>query len=132
MLQAYGLPQIFYTLTMAENKWEHLKIILENTDNKDTLPTNRPLHVYLHYHNKLTNIRNKLWKSPDLVQWGEWLHYFERDEFQNRGTIHTHGFAYTEKSISELISQNTIRADMPDPMLEPELYHLVLKYQIHK
>jgi hypothetical protein len=131
MLQAFGLPQIFYTMTIAESRWKHLKVILENTDNKDSLPTNRPLHVYLHYHNKLTNLRNKLWKSSNLVQWGEWQHFFERDEFQNRGTIHTHGFAYTEKKIPELIASNTIRADIPDPILEPELYHLVLTYQIH-
>jgi hypothetical protein len=82
---------------MGEDKCPHIKEILKNTDNKDSLPTNRPLHVYLHYHNKLTNIRNKLWKDPEIIQWGKYLHYFERDEFQNRGTIHTHGFTYTEK-----------------------------------
>lgn len=38
MLQAYGLPQIFYTLTMAEDKWYHLHYILSTTDNHDTLP----------------------------------------------------------------------------------------------
>ena len=41
-----------------------------------------------------------------LVQWGKWIHYFECDEFQNHGSIHTHGFAYTEKKIPELISLN--------------------------
>ena len=35
------------------------------------------------------------------------------------------------KSISELIDSNIIRADMPDPNLEPELYELVKKHQIH-
>src|SRR2546421_11489612 len=28
MLRSYGLPQIFYTLTMAEDKWPHLRQIL--------------------------------------------------------------------------------------------------------
>ena len=132
MFQTYGLPQIFYTMTMGEDKWLHLKEILKNTDNKDLLSTNRPLHVYLHYHNKLTNIRNKLWKDPEIVQWGKYLHYFERDEFQNRGTIHTYGFTYTEKKIPELIEKETIRADMPDPITEPILHQLVSTYQIHR
>ena len=124
MFQTYGLPQIFYTMTMGEDKWLHLKEILKNTDNKDLLPTNRPLHVYFHYYNRLTNIRNKLWKDSEIVQWGKYLHYFERDEFQNRGIIHTHGFAYTEKKIPELIEKNTIRADMPNQITESILYSI--------
>src|SRR5207247_10292284 len=72
-----------------------------------------------------------LWKNPNLTNWGDWLHHFERDEFQNRGAIHTHGIAYLSKSIPELIDSNIIRADMPDPNLEPELYELVKKHQIH-
>jgi len=123
---------MFYTMTMSEGKWEHLKQILSQTDNSDTLPTNRPLHVYLFYHNKLKNIRKKLWKNEKLVQWGRLENYFERDEFQNRGTIHTHGFAYTELNTPELIAANTIRADVPDPILEPELYLLVTTYQVHQ
>src|SRR6185369_2317215 len=93
MIQSYDLPQIFYTLTMTEDKWKHLEQILSKTDNNDTLPTNCPLHVYLFYHNKLNNLRKKLWKNEKLVQWGKLENYFERDEFQNRDTIHTHGFA---------------------------------------
>src|SRR5207247_11213258 len=72
-----------------------------------------------------------LWKNPNLTNWGDWLHHFERDEFQNRGAIHTHGIAYLSKSIPELIDSNVIRADLPDPNLEPELYELVKKHQIH-
>lgn len=77
MINAYSLPQIFYTMTMAEDKWPQLGTILESTDNNDTLPTNRPLHVYMFYRNYLNNIRNKLWKNPNLVSWGKWEHYFE-------------------------------------------------------
>nr|CAG8646553.1 10458_t:CDS:2 [Entrophospora candida] len=58
---------------MGENKWPHLNQILKNSDSGDTIPSN--------------------------LQWGKWMHYFEHDGFQNRGSIHTHGFAYTEKKI---------------------------------
>ncbi|GES97445.1 Pif1-like helicase domain-containing protein [Rhizophagus clarus] len=131
IVQAFGLPQIFYTMTMAESHWSHLHNILSKTDNKDTLPSNRPFHTYLHYHHRLSSIHQYLWKNPNLTNWGNWLHHFERDEFQNRGAIHTHGIAYLSKSIPELINSNVIRADMPDPNLEPELYELVKKHQIH-
>src|ERR1051325_1340238 len=131
MVQGFGLPQIFYTMTMAENHWTHLRNILSKTDNKDTLPSNRPLHTYLHYHHRLSSMHQYLWKNPNLTEWGNWLHHFERDEFQNRRAIHTHGVAYLSKSIPELIDSNVIRADMPDPNLEPELYELVKKHQIH-
>ena len=131
MVQGFGLPQIFYTVTIAENHWTHLHKILSKTDNKDTLPSNRPLHTYLHYHHHLSSVHKYLWKNPNLTNWGDWLHHFERDEFQNRGAIHTHGIAYLSKSIPELIDSNIIRADMPDPNLEPELYELVKKHQIH-
>ena len=131
MVQAFGLPQIFYTMTMAENHWTHLRKILSKTDNKDTLPSNRPLHTYLHYHHRLSSMHQHLWKNPNLTDWGNWQHHFERDEFQNRGAIHTHGIAYLSKSIPELIDSNVIRADMPNPSTEPELYELVKKHQIH-
>jgi hypothetical protein len=131
MVNAFQLPQIFYTTTMNENGWEHLKTILTFTDNGDTNPTNRPLHTYLHYHHRLESIRNKLWKNPKLSEWGKFNHYWERDEFQNRGAIHTHGVAWVEKPIDELIELNVIRADVPNPIHEPELYELVTKFQIH-
>src|SRR6266498_2672661 len=50
MVDAFQLPQIFYTTTMNENGWKHLKNILSLTDNKDTNFTNRSLHTYLHYY----------------------------------------------------------------------------------
>jgi len=123
MIHAYGLPQIFYTMTMAEDKWPHLHQILRTSDNNDTLPTNRPLHVYMFYRNYLNNIRNKLWKNPNLAGWGKWKHFFERDEF--------HGFVYTERKTPELIALDIIRANVPDPDIEPELYRLVTTFQVH-
>jgi DNA replication protein DnaC len=131
IIKTFNLPQIFYTVTMAEGKWKHLHEILKKTDNGNTIPTNRPFHVYHHYQNRLKSIHHYLWKNEKLCKWGKWKHHWERDEFQNRGAIHTHGIAYVEKSINELILNNIIRADLPDPNLEPELYQKVLTHQIH-
>jgi hypothetical protein len=55
----------------------------------------------------------------------------ERHEFQLRATIHTHSLLWTQRTIDELIAENYIRADVPDPILKPKLHALVLKHQIH-
>ena len=49
MVNVKGLPTLFITLSMAESKWIHLTEILRNTDNGDTLPTNRPFHVCMYF-----------------------------------------------------------------------------------
>jgi hypothetical protein len=118
-------------MTMAEDKWPHLHQILQSSDNHDTLLTNYPLHVYMFYCNYLNNIYNKLWKSFNLTRWKKWEHFFECDEFQNRETIHMHGFAYTEKKTLQLISLDIIYTDILDPDTKPELYCLVTIFQTH-
>jgi PIF1-like helicase/Helitron helicase-like domain at N-terminus len=131
MMNRYGLPQLFITLTMNEGRWQHLKKILSKTDNHDTLPTNRPFHCANHFVHRLRSMKNNLWKNSELTNWGEILHFFERIEFQNRGSAHTHGCLWTTKSINDMIRDNVVRADLPDPEKEPELYTLVRTHQIH-
>src|SRR3954462_10042106 len=48
-----------------------------------------------------------------------------------RMMLHIHDLYWTSMSISQLIQDNYIRADMPDPIQEPELFHLVNRYQRH-
>ncbi|GBC08933.1 hypothetical protein RclHR1_00850014 [Rhizophagus clarus] len=74
---------------MNENGWEHLKTILSLTDNAN------PMH---YYHDRLGSIRNKLWKNPKLSERSKWIHHWERDEFQNRGAIHTHEVVWLLKN----------------------------------
>jgi len=57
--------------------------------------------------------------------------FFERVEFQNRGAAHTHCCLWVTENKDAMISQHTIRSDLPNPELEPELYELVKKHQIH-
>ena len=60
------------------------------------------------------------------------LELIERFEFQLRGAIHSHCLLWSEKQIPQLIRENYIRADIPDPTKEPRLHELVMKYQIHR
>jgi PIF1-like helicase/Helitron helicase-like domain at N-terminus len=131
MISSYGLPSLFITLTMAESHWTHLHKILKVTDNHDTIPTNRPLHITLHFIYRLQQLKKHVWKNPEFSNWGNLIHYFERVEFQNRGAAHTHGIYWTSKTIEQMIAENIIRSDLPDPNTEPELYVKVMANQIH-
>ena len=42
-----------------------------------------------------------------------------------------HTCLWVSASIDEMIANNVIRADLPDPDLEPELYNYVKQHQIH-
>ena len=95
------------------------------------MPVNRPLHTTLHFIHWLKSLKKVVWKDPKVSEWGSYKNYFERVEFQNRGAAHTHGVYWTTKSIQDMISNNTIRSDLPDPLVEPELYNCVMRLQIH-
>jgi hypothetical protein len=131
MTNEFGLPTLFVTLTMAESKWTHLKEILEATDNGDPLPTNRPLHSTLYFVHLKQEIKHSIWSKQENCRWGELNHFFERVEFQNRGAAHIHTCLWVSAQINEMITCNVIRADLPDPELEPELYSYVKQHQIH-
>lgn len=131
MISSFGLPSLFITLTMAESHWKHLHKILKVSDNHDTIPTNRPLHTTLHFIYRLQQLKNNVWKNPEHSEWGNITNFFERVEFQNRGAAHTHGVYWVSKTIEEMINENLIRSDLPDPNTEPELYEKVKANQIH-
>lgn len=119
------------TLTMAEGHWAHLRHILTNSDNGDTIPTNRPYHTTLHFYNRFSCFKKEILSKPNVSEFGSLLHYYDRFEFQNRGGIHTHSALWTGKSVNELIEMNYIRATLPDAVQEPNLYEKVLTHQIH-
>jgi hypothetical protein len=131
MISYYGLPSLFITLTMAESHWKHLHKILKVTDNHDTIPTNRPLHTTLHFIHRLQQLKNNVWKNSEHSKWDNINHFFERIEFQNRGAAHTHGVYWISKTIEQMINENLIRSDLPDPITESELYEKVKANQIH-
>src|SRR5213075_2029310 len=111
MMREYGLPSLFITLTIAESKWTHLKTILQSTDNHDTMPTNRPLHTTHHYIHRKQELKQHIWMKPANSNWGELKHFFERNEFQNRGAVHAHSCVWVTESIEDMIRNNVVRSD---------------------
>ena len=131
MLQKLGLPTLFITLSMAESRWTHLHDILTNSDNGDTLPTNRPFHCANYFVHRFQSLKKELYNKADLTGFGNITDFFDRVEFQNRGAAHTHSCYWTTNTIETMIANDVIRSTMPDPLYEPELYSAVIANQIH-
>jgi len=128
VLSSRGLPALFVTLTFNDT-WAEFVHILRNASS--TLPSDNPWAGVEYYYERILNLKNKFLKHP-TARFGKLLELIERFEFQLRGAIHSHCLLWCEKSIPQLIRENYIRADIPDPAREPQLYALVMKYQIHQ
>ena len=129
MLKAFNLPTLFVTVTFSE-KWSQYEEILRRAGG-NSLPSNHPWEAVEYYYERLYQLRKNFWSKPHLTGFGKLLESVVRCEFQLRQAIHSHMLFWTQKSIPEMIARNYIRADVPDPDLEPELYELVMGHQIH-
>ena len=90
MVNVKGLPTLFIALSMTESKWIHLTEILHNTDNGDTLPTNRPFHVCMYFKQRYRSLKKRLWNNRRLGGWKSISDFVERVEFQNQRCSFTH------------------------------------------
>src|SRR6516162_7600642 len=130
MLEARGKPTIFLTVTFSE-AWPQYQRILADQGCRDTLPSNRPWDAVNYYYERWLNLKRHHLRKPRITGYGVLKEMVERHEFQLRGAIHTHSLLWTQRTIDELIAKDFIRADLPDPTLEPELHELVRLNQIH-
>src|SRR2546430_12892168 len=130
MIKARENPTLFLTLTFSE-AWQHYRLILANQGCQDTLPSNRPWDAVNYYYERWLNLKRHFLRKPQISGYGTLQEMIERHEFQLRAAIHTHSLLWTQRTIDELIAEDYIRADLPDPILEPELHTLVQQNQIH-
>ena len=130
MLKSFGLPQLFITMTFSE-RWPDLQDIMSQVSGPTTLCTDHPWECVEFYYERMHQTWTNFFRKPGASGFGILLESAIRHEFQLRQAIHSHMLMWTSKSIPQLINENYIRADMPDPILEPELYHLVKSHQMH-
>jgi hypothetical protein len=128
VLSSRGLSTLFVTLTFNDT-WPEFEHILRNASSR--FPSDNPWAGVEYYYERILNFKNKFLKHP-TARFGKLLELIERFEFQLRGAIHSHCLLWCEKGIPQLIGENYIRADIPDPDKEPRLHALVMKYQIHR
>jgi hypothetical protein len=130
MLHTYEIPTLFITLTFSE-RWPAYQAFLATTGPASSLPSDRPWEAVQYYYERLHWLKKALFRKPIHSGFGALREMVERQEFQQRGAIHSHCLLWCELPISALIQKDYIRADVPDQVLEPLLYALVQKFQIH-
>ena len=144
-----GPAHIFGTLSPAEYNWVDLKdFILKHASDVSNIKeislceliNLEPLLVSFYFEQKFNSFFTKVLlnhKGP----LGKVVGYFWRREYQCRGAPHIHYKLWiegapvygvdSEDKVIELIDSH-ITCRLPDPILEPRLYELVIKYQRHK
>jgi hypothetical protein len=130
MMSTYQIPSLFVTVTFSE-RWPKYVEILAQTGNHDTLPSNRPWEAVQYYFERWHWLKAEFFRKPRISRFGKLRELVERQEFQQRGAIHTHSLLWVERDIGDLIKEEYIRADLPDPLVEPRLYELVKQHQLH-
>ena len=142
MVNAFGLPQLFVTLTFSES-WPDFRCRIERAlqflnsftsrpqPSQHPLPTDFPWEAVEFYYERIYHFRRYFLSIPSASGYRRLRESVMRFEFQLRQAIHTHMLLWVERSIPELIQCNYIRADVPDPVNEKQLYDLVIAHQIH-
>ena len=145
----FGPATFFGTLSSAEYNWIDMKCFLK-TMNKDLPNINDltlddlieidPCSVCIFWDKKF----HAFWKnfvSNPIGPFGEVYAEFKRREYQARGLQHIHFKLWVKDA--PIFGKNTnlevitfidkyITCRLPDPIKEPKLYELVMKYQRHK
>ena len=153
MVKQLGIPTFFMTLSCADLRWNELILIISKLNSLnirmedikkmtyqercETLNKNVVL-VARHFQYRVEVFFKVIVMNGPL---GKTKYYAIRVEFQVRGSPHIHSFIWilnapkldnsTKLEYSTWI-ENIVRADLPDPNTESELYELVKTYQIHR
>ncbi|GAA0157317.1 hypothetical protein LIER_14612 [Lithospermum erythrorhizon] len=126
LVQAFGRPDIFFTMTCNCN-WVEIKECLAPGEEVQ----NRPDLVVHVFKAKLTVLQERITKENFFGQVESIVHVVE---FQKRGLPHAH-FLVILKSCSKLLSPEAfdrfVSAELPNPLEDPYLYSLVVKHMMH-
>ena len=152
MVKQLGAPSFFLTLSCADLRWSELPHIISKLYNMNLTENEindmsyadrckylnmNPVFVARHFQYRVELFFKEIVLNGPL---GKVNYHVIRVEFQVRGSPHVHVFLWienppilTEDTKEDYISfvDSIVRADLPNPALEPELYNTVKTYQVH-
>ena len=152
MVKQLGIPTFFMTLSCADLRWNELIEIIAKLnslnlteddikymcyqDRGDTLNKN-PVLAARHFQYRVEVFFKEIVLNGPL---GKSKYYAIRVEFQVRGSPHIHSFIWiliapklNKESKEEYIQWvDSIRADIPDPIKEKQLFELVKTFKLHR
>ncbi len=145
----FGAASWFFTVSSAEYEWEPLRKFL--LDRNNDLPDIKnktlsqlcqldPISVEIFWDKKFRIFFKEIIRNQHGPL-GIIHEHFWRVEYQARGMQHRHGKLWapnaprrgdnTDEEILDYIVKH-VTCSIPDPDTQPELYQLVMKYQVHK
>ena len=147
MIREFGPPTLFLTFSCAEydsaDITEYLKLVNGLSPNSNPniaqLCTEDPVSVSRQFSSKFHAFFNTVIIKGEIL--GKVSDYYCKKEYQARGAPHYHVLLWIEGAPvigidppEEVLSwiQSRITSHIPDPETNPELYHLVTRYQMHK
>ncbi|KAI3939966.1 hypothetical protein MKW98_029742 [Papaver atlanticum] len=126
LVQKYGKPDLFITMTCNPN-WEEIQRELRPGQQAQ----DRPDLTTRVFHSKFEEMKTDLFTKGVL---GKVVAHVHVIKFQKRGLPHAHILIILnerDKLRSPDDYDRIVRAEIPDPNVEPELYASVLKHMIH-
>ena len=145
MVRESGSPTLFLTFSCAEYDCPHITKYLRKVNNvQDSYPIGKlcaedPISVSRKFSQKFHDFFNTVIIKGKVL--GMVSHYFFKKEYQARGAPHYHVVLWIqdapviqqdpEQEVLKWI-QERITCRIPDEATNPELHHLVTKYQMHK
>ncbi|XP_050549141.1 uncharacterized protein LOC126910538 [Daktulosphaira vitifoliae] len=119
----YGRPDLFITFT-CNPKWEEIKNLL--------LPGQQSTHRHditaRVFKQKLKSLMNFIVKYSVFGEVRCWMYSVE---WQKRGLPHAHILIWLEDKIHPEEIDQIISAEIPDPSIDQELFHIVTSHMIH-
>ena len=141
MVREYGSPTLFLTLSRAEYDSVHIAIYLRKVNTvSDSFPIGRldPLSVLRKFSQMFHDFFGTVILKGKAL--GEVTHHFYKD-YQARGTPHYHILLWIDsvpvagRDDDDVVLQwiqERITCRIPEEASNPELHHLVTKYQSNK
>ena len=147
MIREFGPPTLFLTFSCAEydsaDITDYLKIVNglspDSNPNISQLCTEDPVCVSRQFSSKFHAIFKTVIVKGKVL--GKVSNYYIKKEYQTRGAPHYHVLLWIEGAPvigvdppEDILSwiQDRITCHIPNPETNPELYHLVTRYQMHK
>ena len=147
MIREFGPPTLFLTFSCAEYNsadiTEYLKLVNrlspDSNPNIAQLCTDDPVSVSRQFSSKFHAFFKTVIIKGEIL--GKVSDYYCKKEYQARGAPHYHVLLWIKGAPvigidppEEVLSwiQTRITCHIPDPETNPELYHLVTRYQMHK
>eukprot|EP00834_Sanchytrium_tribonematis_P004397 NODE_214_length_12495_cov_0.543078.p1 type:complete len:872 gc:universal NODE_214_length_12495_cov_0.543078:3806-1191(-) len=133
MVKTFGVPHLFVTFSCSEQTWPDLEEYLlkfgKKPNGNENIFTANPVLSNHYCYERLQSMFKYILKFGYMEK--SISQYFQRFEFQKRGTVHMHMLLWLDNVEGPDDILNGIQGDIPSFKEQPELHLLVRYHQYH-